>query len=134
MNYFDIAYTAIGGLGLFFLGLKYLSDGLQSGSNEALQRILATLTKNRFFAVLAGIVITIVVQSSSISTVMTVSLVNAGLMELKQAIGLILGANIGTTATGWILSVKVGGTGLMLVGLVMFTMLEGLRNGSVDIR
>src|SRR5690606_25766684 len=134
MNYFDISYTAIDGLGVFFLGLKFLSEGLQSGSTEAIQRILATLTKNRVFAILAGLSITAFVQSSSISTVMTVSLVNAGLMELKQAIGVILGANIGTTSTGWILSVNVGGTGLMLVGLVMFTMLEGLRNGSVDIR
>src|SRR5690606_40862588 len=106
MNYFDIAYTAIGGLGLFFLGLKYLSDGLQCGSNEALQRILATLTKNRFFAVLAGIVITIVVQSSSISTVMIVSLVNAGLMALRQAIGVSLGAQLGTPGPGALLSVK----------------------------
>ena len=133
MNYFDIAYTAIGGLGLFFLGLKYLSDGLQSGSNEALQRILATLTKNRFFAVLAGIVITVVVQSSSISTVMTVSLVNAGLMELRQAIGVILGANIGTTATGWILSVKVGGYGLLFIGVGMFPMMAGKSDRTVAI-
>ena len=74
MNYFDIAYTAIGGLGVFFLGLKFLSEGLQSGSTEAIQRILATFTKNRILAVLAGVGITVVVQSSSISTVMTVSL------------------------------------------------------------
>ena len=125
MNYFDISYTAIGGLGLFFLGLKFLSEGLQSGSTDALQRILATLTKNRFLAVLAGIGITVVVQSSSISTVMTVSLVNAGLMELKQAIGVILGANIGTTATGWIISIKVGKYGLLLIGLGIYPMMAG---------
>ncbi len=125
MNYFDISYTAIGGLGLFFLGLKFLSEGLQSGSTEALQRILATLTRNRVLAVLAGFFITAVVQSSSISTVMTVSLVNAGLMELKQAIGVILGANIGTTITGWILSIKVGKYGLLLIGLGIYPMMAG---------
>lgn len=125
MNYFDISYTAIGGLGLFFLGLKFLSEGLQSGSTDAIQRILATLTKNRVLAVLAGLGITVVVQSSSISTVMTVSLVNAGLMELKQAIGVILGANIGTTVTGWILSIKVGKYGLLLIGLGIYPMMAG---------
>lgn len=125
MNYFEISYTAIGGLGVFFLGLKFLSEGLQSGSTDAIQRILATLTKNRLLAVLAGIGITVVVQSSSISTVMTVSLVNAGLMELKQAIGVILGANIGTTATGWIISIKVGKYGLLLIGLGIYPMMAG---------
>lgn len=125
MNYFDISYTAIGGLGVFFLGLKFLSEGLQSGSTDAIQRILATLTKNRVLAVLAGLGITVVVQSSSISTVMTVSLVNAGLMELKQAIGVILGANIGTTVTGWILSIKVGKYGLLLIGLGIYPMMAG---------
>ncbi|MDP1930935.1 MAG: Na/Pi cotransporter family protein [Gammaproteobacteria bacterium] len=125
MNYFDISYTAIGGLGIFFLGLKFLSEGLQSGSTEAIQRILATLTKNRVLAVLAGVGITVFVQSSSISTVMTVSLVNAGLMELKQAIGVILGANIGTTVTGWILSIKVGKYGLLLIGLGIYPMMAG---------
>ena len=117
MNYFEISYTAIGGLGLFFLGLRYLSESLQSGSQDAIKQILAKLTSNRIFAVLAGLFITVFVQSSSISTVMTVSLVNAGLMELKQAIGVILGANIGTTATGWIISIKVGKYGLLLIGL-----------------
>lgn len=125
MNYFEIAYTAIGGLGVFFLGLKFLSEGLQSGSTDAIQRILATLTKNRVFAVIAGLAITAFVQSSSISTVMTVSLVNAGLMELKQAIGVILGANIGTTITGWILSIKVGKYGLLLIGLGIYPMMAG---------
>ncbi|MDT8428901.1 MAG: Na/Pi cotransporter family protein [Pseudomonadales bacterium] len=123
MNYFEISYTAIGGLGLFFLGLRYLSESLQSSGKEAIKRILATLTKNRMLAVLAGVGITVFVQSSSISTVMTVSLVNAGLMELKQAIGVILGANIGTTITGWIISIKVGKYGLLLIGLGVYPML-----------
>lgn len=127
MNYFEISYTAIGGLGIFFLGLKYLSESLQSSGKEAIRGILASLTRNRMLAVLAGIGITVFVQSSSISTVMTVSLVNAGLMELKQAIGVVLGANIGTTVTGWIISVKVGNYGLLMIGLGMYPMLVAER-------
>ena len=122
MDYFEISYTAIGGLGIFFLGLKYLSESLQSSGKEAIRGILASLTRNRVLAVLAGIGITVFVQSSSISTVMTVSLVNAGLMELKQAIGVILGANIGTTVTGWIISFKVGKYGLLFIGLGIYPM------------
>ena len=127
MNYFDIAYVAIGGLGIFFLGLRYLSESLQSSGKDAIKSILASFTRNRIFAVLAGIGITVFVQSSTISTVMTVSLVNAGLMELRQAIGVILGANIGTTVTGWIISIKIGQYGLLLIGLGMFPMLVAER-------
>ncbi|MDO9475205.1 MAG: Na/Pi cotransporter family protein [Pseudohongiella sp.] len=127
MNYFEITYTALGGLALFFLGLKYLSEALQSSGKEAIRGILASLTRNRVLAVLAGVGITIFVQSSSITTVMTVSIVNAGLMELRQAIGVILGANIGTTITGWVISIKVGKYGLLLIGLGMYPMLAGQR-------
>ncbi len=127
MNYFEITYTALGGLGIFFLGLRYLSESLQSSGKEAIRGILASLTRNRLMAVLAGIGITVFVQSSSISTVMTVSLVNAGLMELKQAIGVVLGANIGTTVTGWIISIKVGQYGLLMIGLGMYPMLVAER-------
>jgi phosphate:Na+ symporter len=128
MNYFEISYTALGGLAIFFLGLKYLSESLQSSGQEAIKRILASLTRNRVMAVLAGIGITVFVQSSTISTVMTVSLVNAGLMELRQAIGVILGANIGTTVTGWIISIKVGKYGLLLIALGMYPMFAAQRH------
>src|SRR5690606_782496 len=127
MNYFEITYTALGGLALFFLGLRYLSEALQSSGKEAMRNILAHLTRNRILAVLAGVGITVFVQSSSITTVMTVSIVNAGLMELKQAIGVILGANIGTTVTGWVISVKVGSYGLFLIGLGIYPMLAVQR-------
>ncbi len=127
MNYFEIIYTALGGLALFFLGLKYLSEALQSSGKEAIRGILASLTRNRVLAVLAGVGITIFVQSSSITTVMTVSIVNAGLMELRQAIGVILGANIGTTITGWVISIKVGKYGLLLIGLGLYPMLAAQR-------
>ncbi|MBU2098514.1 MAG: Na/Pi symporter, partial [Gammaproteobacteria bacterium] len=127
MNYFEIIYTALGGLALFFLGLKYLSEALQSSGKEAIRGILASLTRNRILAVLAGVGITVFVQSSSITTVMTVSIVNAGLMELRQAIGVILGANIGTTITGWVISIKVGSYGLLLIGLGLYPMLAAQR-------
>lgn len=127
MDYFEISYTAIGGLGIFFLGLKYLSESLQSSGQDAIRGILASFTRNRVMAVLAGIGITVFVQSSTISTVMTVSLVNAGLMELRQAIGVILGANIGTTVTGWIISFKIGKYGLLLIGLGIYPMVAAQR-------
>ncbi|MEX0617983.1 MAG: Na/Pi cotransporter family protein [Pseudohongiellaceae bacterium] len=123
MNYFEIFYTVIGGLGIFFLGLTYLSESLQSSGRDAIRQILGKATSNRGLAVLAGIGITAFVQSSSIATVMTVSLVNAGLMELRQALGVILGANIGTTVTGWIISIKVGDYGLLFVGLGILPMM-----------
>ena len=123
LDLFSMAYTALGGLGIFFLGLRFLSEGLQAISGEFIQKLINYATSNRFVAVLVGLAITTLVQSSSITTVMVVGLVNAGLMQLSQAIGVILGANIGTTITGWILVVKVGKYGLLLIGLGAFPMM-----------
>ena len=123
IDHFAMAYTAIGGLGIFILGMKFLSDSLQMLSGGVIRKVISSLTSNRFLAVLVGISVTAFVQSSSISTVMVVGLVNAGLMQLSQAIGFILGANIGTTITGWILAIKIGKYGLLLVGLGIFPML-----------
>jgi len=120
---FTMGYTAIGGLGIFILGMKYLSDSLQSLSGGLIRRAISSVTSNRFLAIIVGLVITCFVQSSSITTVMVVGLTNAGLMQLTQAIGVILGANIGTTMTGWILAVKVGKYGLLLVALGVFPMI-----------
>ena len=120
---FTMAYTAIGGLGVFILGMKFLSDSLQMLSGGVIRKVISSLTSNRFLAVLVGISVTAFVQSSTVSTVMVVGLVNAGLMQLTQAIGFILGANIGTTVTGWILAIKVGKYGLLLIGLGIFPML-----------
>jgi len=120
---FSMSYTAIGGLGVFILGMKYLSDSLQMLSGGLMRKIISSVTTNRFLAVLVGLVVTTFVQSSSITTVMVVGLTNAGLMELTQAIGVILGANIGTTITGWILAVKVGKYGLLLIAIGIFPML-----------
>ena len=120
---FKMGYTAIGGLGVFIIGMKYLSDSLQSLSGGLIRKAISSVTTNRFLAVIVGLVITCFVQSSSITTVMVVGLTNAGLMQLSQAIGVILGANIGTTITGWILAVKVGKYGLLLIAVGVFPML-----------
>jgi phosphate:Na+ symporter len=120
---FKMGYTAIGGLGVFILGMKYLSDSLQMLSGGLIRKAISSVTTNRILAVLVGLVITTFVQSSTITTVMVVGLTNAGLMQLSQAIGVILGANIGTTVTGWILAVNIGKYGLLLIGLGIFPMI-----------
>jgi len=120
---FKMFYTVLGGLGIFILGMKYLSDSLQMLSGGLIRRAISSLTTNRLMAVLVGLTVTAFVQSSSITTVMVVGLTNAGLMQLGQAIGVILGANIGTTITGWILAVNVGKYGLLLIALGIFPML-----------
>ncbi|MCI2103613.1 MAG: Na/Pi cotransporter family protein [Sphaerochaeta sp.] len=97
--------SVAGSLGLFLYGMKLLSEGLQKTAGDKLKNILKMMTKNRFVAVLTGIFITVLIQSSSATTVMVVSFVNAGLMTLVQSIGVIFGANIGTTFTGWIVAI-----------------------------
>ena len=121
--WFETAYTFLGGLGIFFFGMKTLSESLQALSGNVIRRAIRTLTSNRFMGVAVGTFVTMLVQSSSVTTVMVVGLVNAGLMELTQAIGIIFGANIGTTITGWIIAIKVGKYGLLLVGLGIFPLL-----------
>ncbi len=94
-----------GSLGLFVYGMRLLSDSLQRAAGDSLQRILNRLTGNRFSALLSGLFLTVLVQSSSASTVMIISFVNASLLSLVQAVGMIMGANIGTTLTGWIVAI-----------------------------
>ena len=98
------ALDIIGSLGLFLFGMKIMSDGIQKSAGNRLQSILKFMTGNRFMAVLTGFLVTGLVQSSSATTVMLVGFVNAGLLSLSQAIGVIMGANIGTTVTGWIVA------------------------------
>ena len=94
----------VGGLAFFLYGMSMLGDGLSRASGGKMEKILESLTKNRLNAVLLGAGVTAVIQSSSATTVMVVGFVNAGIMKLNQAVGIIMGANIGTTATSWILS------------------------------
>ena len=94
----------IGSLGLFLYGMKIMSEGLQKMAGEQLRSVLAIMTKNRVMGVLTGVLITALIQSSSAASVMVVSFVNAGLLTLSQSIGVIMGANIGTTVTAWMIS------------------------------
>ena len=94
----------IGSLGLFLYGMKIMSEGLQKFAGDSLRRILTAMTTNRVTGVLTGVLITALIQSSSATTVMVVSFVNAGLLTLTQSIGVIMGANIGTTVTAWLIS------------------------------
>ena len=107
MDWIMLALSLIGGLGLFLYGMKLMSDGLEAAAGSQLRRWLEALTGNRFIGVLVGAAITAIIQSSSATTVMVVSFVNAGLMQLSQAVGLIMGANIGTTITGVLVTLKV---------------------------
>lgn len=105
MNYsFYDFMMLVGSLGLFLFGMKTMSEGLQKAAGNKLRSILTAMTKNRFTGVLTGIFITAVIQSSSATTVMVVSFVNAGLLTLLQSITVIMGANIGTTITAWVIS------------------------------
>lgn len=96
--------SLVGSLALFLYGMKIMSEGLEKFAGEKLRAILATMTQNRVMGVLTGILVTALIQSSSATTVMVVSFVNAGLLSLSQSIGVIMGANIGTTVTAWIIS------------------------------
>lgn len=104
MGIISFIFQLIGSLGFLLFGMKLLSDGIQKSAGESLHRILGLMTGNRFLSVLTGLFITMIIQSSSATTVMVVSFVNAGLLTLKQSVGVIFGANIGTTITAWIVS------------------------------
>ena len=105
MEIFINLLSLIGSLGLFLFGMKTMSEGLEKFAGDRLRSVLAAMTKNRVMGVLTGIFVTALIQSSSATTVMVVSFVNAGLMTLSQSIGVIMGANVGTTVTAWIISI-----------------------------
>jgi len=112
--------NVLGGLGLFLLGMKNMSEGMQTVAGARLRRMISLATSHRLLATGVGVVSTCLVQSSSVTTVMMVGFVNAGLMTLRQAIGVIMGANIGTTITGWILVLRIGKYGLPILGVAAF--------------
>ena len=114
--FFTLVCEIVGGLGIFLLGMKHMSDGMQAVAGSSLRKLIGAVTNNRILATIVGVVVTCVVQSSSITTVMVIGFVNSGVMQLGQAIGVIMGANIGTTITGWILVLKIGKYGLPLLG------------------
>lgn len=115
----------VGSLGFLLYGMKLMSDGVQQSAGEKLQRALSVLTGNRFMSLLTGLVVTMIIQSSGATTVMVVTFVNAGLMTLAQSVGVVFGANIGTTITAWIVAVfgfnfKISAFAIPLFGLGYF--------------
>jgi len=117
MSTTSIFLGVFGGLGLFIYGMKLMSKGLQKAAGDKLRRMIELLTFNRYIALITGIVITMLVQSSSTTTVMVVGFTNAGLMSLTQAIGTILGARIGTTVTAQIIAFNISDAALPIVGV-----------------
>ncbi len=113
----SIAFGLIGGLGLFLYGMRIMGDGLEKAAGERLKRLIEILTNNRVMGVLVGTAVTAVIQSSSATTVMVVGFVNAGIMKLTQAVGVIMGANIGTTVTAQLVSFKLTDYAPVAVGI-----------------
>ncbi len=140
MDYAGIIIPFAGGLGMFIYGMQIMAQGLENVAGSRMKTILEALTKNKFFGVLLGAFITAVIQSSSATTVMVVGFVNAGIMDLAQAMGVIMGANIGTTVTGWLVSSVEWARFLspanlapiaIMIGVVV--MLTGRRRSAKDI-
>jgi phosphate:Na+ symporter len=122
MTIVSLLLRMIGGLCLFLFGMKVMSDGIQQSAGDRMRKTLNFMTGNRFVGVLTGFVVTSVIQSSSAATVMIVAFVNAGLLTLTQSIGVIMGANIGTTITAWIVSllgfsIKISNMALPAIGI-----------------
>ena len=140
MEYMNIIIPFAGGLGMFIYGMQIMAQGLENAAGNRMKSLLEILTKNKFMGVLLGAAITAVIQSSSATTVMVVGFVNAGLMNLTQAMGVIMGANIGTTVTGWLVSSVEWAEFLspsklapvaVIVGVIV--MLTGKRRSTKDI-
>ena len=133
MNVVQPILELIGSLGFLLYGMKLMSDGVQQSAGEKLQRALSVLTGNRFMSLLTGLIVTMIIQSSGATTVMVVTFVNAGLMTLTQSVGVIFGANIGTTITAWIVSIfgfnfKISAFAIPVFGLGYF--LSILKKGA----
>ena len=105
MDFFDVL-SLIGGLCLFLFGMTVMGDSLEKAAGNSLKNLLGRLTGNKMAGFLTGLAVTAVIQSSSATTVMVVGFVNSGIMTLRQAINVIMGANVGTTVTAWILSLS----------------------------
>lgn len=128
----ELIFYFIGGLGIFLFGIKFLGDNLQKIAGDGLRNLLDRFTTNPIKGMLAGIVVTILLQTSTGTTVLTIGLVNAGFMTLRQAIGVIIGANIGTTATAFIIGIKISEYALPIIALgsflIFFIKAEKVRN------
>ncbi|MBI5974317.1 Na/Pi cotransporter family protein [Staphylococcus canis] len=120
MSVTEIVFSFLGGLGIFLYGLKVMGDGLQASAGDRLRSILNKFTSNPVLGVIAGMIVTILIQSSSGTTVITIGLVTAGFMTLKQAIGVIMGANIGTTVTSFLIGIDLGEYAMPILALGAF--------------
>ncbi|MBS6204040.1 MAG: Na/Pi cotransporter family protein [Eisenbergiella sp.] len=130
MDNISMLFMFIGGLGMFLYGMHVMAEGLQHFAGGRMQKLMGFLTKNKLMAILAGTLVTAVIQSSSATTVMVVGFVNAGMMNLAQAVGVIMGANVGTTITAWMVSMSEWGSFLnpefyapLLLGIGAFIVL-----------
>lgn len=132
VNWQDIAFHFFGGLGLFLFSIKYMGDGLQQAAGDKLRYYIDKYTSNPFFGILVGIAMSALIQSSSGVTVITVGLVSAGLLNLRQAIGIVMGANIGTTVTSFLIGFKLGDYALPMIFIgaacLFFTSNKRLNN------
>lgn len=124
----DVVVGLIGGLGFFLFGMSYMNDALQNAAGKKMKHILSELTKNKLTSVIVGTVVTGIIQSSSAVTVMVVSFVNAGLMNLNQAVGIIMGANIGTTVTALLISFDIAKITTLLGAIGVFIYLVSKNN------
>ena len=127
MNWGTMGMQLFGGLALFLFGMEQMADALKAVAGERMKTILAKLTSNRFMGAATGAFVTAVIQSSSVTTVLVVGFITAGLMSMAQSVGVIMGANIGTTITAQIVAFKVTKAALLMVG-VGFTMLFASKN------
>lgn len=114
-----VAIGLIGGLGLFLFGMIFMGDALQKAAGAKLKDLLATLTQKKIYGILMGCIVTVIIQSSSATTVMTVGFVNAGLLNLTQAIGIIMGSNIGTTVTAQLVSFDIEVVAPLIIGIAV---------------
>ena len=133
MDNFAVFTGLIGGLGLFLYGMKLMGDGLENAAGEGLKSILEKLTSNKYIGVLVGALVTAIIQSSSGTTVMIVSFVNAGLMNLSQAAGVIMGANIGTTITAQMVSLDLNKIAPLIIGIGAVILLVAKKKKTRDI-
>lgn len=128
----NIAISLIGGLGMFLYGMNVMGDGLQKAAGEKLKKIIEMLTTNKIMGVLVGTLVTAIIQSSSATTVMTIGFVNAGIMSLQQAVGVIMGANVGTTVTAQLVSFNIEKYAPIAIGIGMafwfFTKKKNVKN------
>lgn len=120
MDWKLVIFQTVGGLGLFLMGMKIMSEGMQKAAGDRLRKILKVLTTNRFVGVFVGFLITAIIQSSSATSVMAIGFVNATLMTVQQAIGVELGAAVGTTVTGWIVTMDISAYAMPIIGIGVF--------------